>query len=71
MQLHISSEEMDLILYALNVLVAHGEARCRRTLPRKARALIEKLTSNVSQSPPNGGLVDSGIARALKDLAEK
>jgi hypothetical protein len=70
MKLHISNEELDLIVYALNVLVAHGEARSRRTLPRKARELIEKLTST-AQAPPNGGLVDSGIARALKDLAEK
>ncbi len=70
MKLQITAEEMDLIVYALNVLVAHGEARSRRALPRKARELIEKLTSS-AQAPANGGLVDSGIARALKDRAER
>jgi hypothetical protein len=70
MKLHITAEDLDLIVYALNVLIAHGEARSRRALPRKARELIEKLTSS-SQEQANGGLVDSGIARALKAMAEK
>jgi hypothetical protein len=70
MKLHVTNEEFDLIVYALNVLIAHGEARSRRALPRKARELIEKLTAS-TQSLANGGLVDSGIARALKEMAEK
>jgi hypothetical protein len=70
MKLQITSDELDLIVYALNVLVAHGEARSRRALPRKARDLIEKLTS-IAETPAIGGLVDSGIARALKDRAER
>jgi hypothetical protein len=67
MKLHITTEELDLIVYALNVLVAHGEARSRRALPRKARELIEKLTS-IAEVPANGGLVDSGISPRLERL---
>jgi phage terminase large subunit GpA-like protein len=70
MKLHITAEELDLIVYALNVLVAHGEAKSRRALPRKARELIEKLTSP-NQQPVTGGLVDSGIALALQAMAKK
>lgn len=70
MKLQISSEEMDLIVYALNVLVAHGEARSRRALPRKARELIAKLTSN-TQNPDFGGLVDSGIAPSFTDRGDR
>jgi hypothetical protein len=64
MKLHITNEDLDLIVYALNVLIAHGEARSRKALPRKARELIDKLTS--TQPPVHGGLVDSGIAPCLQ-----
>jgi hypothetical protein len=68
MNLNVTGEELDLMVQALALLVAHGEARSRKKLPRRARLLIEKLNASQPASA-NYAPQDSGIARAFKESA--
>jgi hypothetical protein len=66
MNLTVTGDELALMIQALTLLVAHGEARCRKRLPRRARVLIEKLHASQPEAA-KASSQESGIAYAFKN----